>query len=575
MIDKKLFSLVGKEKKYIYSITFFNIIMLLTNIVITAIVIFILHLALQGVFEVTAFLLLFIVILFCLGLRHFSTMRIEHYKNIMSNTIKRGVRAKVYAKILDLGLNYEKSKSSLLQMSIEGVEQLDTYFTLYLPKFFYALIAPLILFSILVFIEYRTALALLLCLPLIPIAIMFVRLRAKKIFAKYWGKYISLGDTFLDNIQGMREIKVFSFEHQKQIDIKKSAEEFRKVTMKVLVMQLSSITIMDLVAFGGAALAIVLAISAANTNQILPIAALFMILISAEFFLPMRGLGSAFHIAMNGATSGRNILDFLSLEIKDTGHKTIDKIDSIKIVDADFSYNDQELVLKNINMEFLKGFTAIVGKSGEGKSTIVKFLTRANDLKKGAVLINKLNINDLALADYYQKIALITSQHYIFNQSIRDNFLLYNSAATDEQMYEKLKEVNLKTFVEDIGGLDYQILEDSQNISCGQRQRLALAINLISEKDVYIFDEATNNIDSDSEQIILTKIKELSKSKIVIFISHSLYNLVDSDSIYFIEDKEIQESGTHLELLNKKAHYAKLFKKQQSLKKGLVVANDA
>lgn len=573
MIDKKLFSLLGEEKKYIRSITILSVISLIINIIITAIFCFILYLSLSDKLDLALFFILVFSILFGVIIKYVITLENEKYKNKIGNSIKHNLRQRAYKKTLDLGLNYEKSKVSLMQMSIEGIEQLETYFTMYTPKFYYALIAPIMLFSVLVFIEYKTALVLLFCLPLIPIAIMIVRLKAKKIFAKYWKVYESMGDKFLDNIQGMMEIKTFSAEADKGLEAKKSAEEFRKVTMKVLVMQLSSIVIMDFVAFGGAALAIIFALTSAQNEQILPITALFMILISAEFFLPMRSLGSAFHAAMNGATAGHNLLNFFSLENKNSGTTQVSNVKKITITNGSFAYENP--VLKNINMEFIKGITSIVGKSGSGKSTIVNLLTGAFSLDQGVIKVNGLNLCEVDLNSYYKELAVITNQNHIFNQSIRDNFLLFKDNATDKEMFESLEQVNLKNFVLDIGGLDYTILEDSQNISVGQRQRLALAINLITSKNVYIFDEATNNIDIDSEKIILAKIKDLAKTKIVILISHRLNNLVDSNNIYLIENKKIQEQGTHLELLNNKMCYYKLFSEQQLLEKGHLVNDDA
>lgn len=575
MIEKKLFNLLKGHKKHIFYITIYNIAEFILNIIISAVFCYILYLAYNNNLAIKLLILLFVLLVAISILRIIFSRLSQKHKNFISDYIKISLRDKCFIKILNSGLNYKESKSKLMQLSIEGVEQLDTYFTVYLPQFFYAMISPLLLFIVCFFIEYKTALVLLFCLPLIPIAIMLVKIKAKNVFKLYWGKYESMGNTFLDYLQGMKEIKIFSDEKNKQKEIFLSSEEFRKITMKVLVMQLSSITIMDLVAFGGAALAIIVTLYSANLSQISAFSALFLILISAEFFIPMRSLGSAFHVGMNGLSSGNNIINFLDSNTLEQGDTVINKINSVKLKNVSFSYDKNTPVLKDINMSFSKGLFSIVGKSGCGKSTIINLITRGNDLNTGEILINDLNIKTINLKSYYKRIGVITCNDYIFNDTIRNNFLLAKSNASDQEIYSALDKVNLKGFVKSIGGLDYVVLEDSENISGGQKQRLSLAINLLVPKDLYVFDETTSNIDVDSEKIILHNIKKIAKEKIVILISHRLHNVINSNKIYYLENSNLVEAGNHLTLMKTKKLYYKLYNNQENLELGYQATNNA
>lgn len=568
MIDKELFRLIGNNKKYIFITVALMVLGMLANISITASICGALYILWAGG-ETITFLYPLLVAAMALLVRYFTTKWTGDMKDMIGRKVKKQLRQKTYHKIVSLGEHSADgmSMAGLTQVSVEGIEQLDLYYSFYLPQFFFSMISPLILFAICVAINWKVAVVLLACVPLIPISIVMVSKYAKKIFAKYWGKYTSMGDIFLDSVQGLKELKIYRADEKQQEHIRESAEEFRVITMKVLVMQLASITIMDLVAFGGAGVGIAFAIHGA-INGANPMLALFLVLVAVDFFLPLRALGSAFHVAMNGASAGKKIMTLLNLPDPVWGEEKVENT-HISIDQVTFSYDEKRDVLKNVSIFFAaRGFHAIVGKSGCGKSTIVGLITGANRAKEGTVKIGDKQIETLSRENYFSKLAVVSYNTYIFNTTVRENFYLSKRTATDEEMYEALEKVNLADFIRDNGGLDKIIDEDGGNISGGQRQRLALAVNMIANKDIYIFDEATSNIDVESEAIIMKNVKDLSRDKCVILISHRLANVIYADSIYYMENGEIKESGSHSELLENRCGYANLYHTQKSLEEG-------
>lgn len=542
---------------------------MLLNIFVTACICYCVYLAYLKV-ELNKYVLPLCLSLASIALRYIISRINSEVKDKISREIKVDLRDRVYNKILSLGVKTTDymSISGLTQVSLEGVEQLDLYFSSYIPQFFYAMISPIILFGICVGIDFRVALALLLCVPLIPVSIIMVSKYAKKIFAKYWNKYTSMGDDFLDSVNGLTELKIFKADKKQHKKINESAEEFRKITMKVLVMQLASTTIMDLVAYLGAAIGISLAICGAYFFSVNPFKSLFLCLVAVEFFLPLRAFGSAFHVAMNGLSAGKKILSLLNEKEPTWGEESIDKCD-ITMKDIIFSYDKKKTILDNVSLTFKENsLTAIVGESGSGKSTIVSLLLRINAPQVGEILIGNKDINTISKDSFFSSISLISYDSYIFNESVKDNFKIARSDVSDEEIYSALESVNLKDFIINNGGLDKVINEDGSNISGGQKQRLALAMSLVSNKKIYIFDEATSNIDIDSETIIMKNIKELSKTKTVILISHRLENVVLADNIYYLEEGKIKESGTHTTLISDNKNYAKLYNLQKVLEKG-------
>ena len=573
MIDKKLLALLGHNKKYIFYAVGLMIVGLFANLAITASICY----AIQYAAEYTSsgsnaqgFILPAVIVIIAMAIRYVTSRSIGDLKDTLGRNVKKDLRQKIYDKIIKLGVRTtdNMSMAGLTQLSMEGVEQLDLYYSAYIPQFFYAMIAPIILFIVTVRINWAVALVLLACVPLIPMSIIAVSRYAKKIFAKYWGKYTSMGDSFLDSVQGLKELKIFQADAAQNIKMNETSEEFRKITMKVLVMQLASTTIMDMVAYGGAGLGIALTIHAVVNGSLSAYAALFLILVAVDFFLPLRAFGSAFHIAMNGASAGNKILSLLAQPDPVWGSETVDST-GITVQDVTFSYDGTRDVLKHASMNFgSTGMCAIVGESGSGKSTVVNLLLGAYHPQQGSILVGNKPLETLSRESYYSHISVVSYNTYIFNETIRQNFMLAKDNVTDEEIYSALKKVNLYDFIIDNGGLDKVITEDAANISGGQKQRLALAINLVANKDVYIFDEATSNIDIESEAIIMNNIKELSEEKSVIVISHRLANIIAADTIYYIEDGEVKENGTHNELMNMHEGYAKLYTTQKKLEEG-------
>ena len=573
MIDKKLLALLGGNKKYIFYTVGLMIVGLFANLAITASICYAIQYAAEYASSgsnAQGFILPAVIVIIAMAIRYVTSRNIGDLKDTLGRNVKKNLRQRIYDKIIKLGVRTtdNMSMAGLTQLSMEGVEQLDLYYSAYIPQFFYAMIAPIILFVVTVRINWAVALVLLACVPLIPMSIIAVSRYAKKIFAKYWGKYTSMGDSFLDSVQGLKELKIFQADAAQNIKMNETSEEFRKITMKVLVMQLASTTIMDMVAYGGAGLGIALTIHAVVNGTLSAYAALFLILVAVDFFLPLRAFGSAFHIAMNGASAGNKILSLLAQSDPVWGNETVDST-KIAIKDVTFSYDGTRDVLKHVSMSFgSTGLYAIVGESGSGKSTVVNLLLGAYHPQQGSILVGNKPLETLNREAYYSHISVVSYNTYIFNETIRQNFMLAKADVTDEEIYNALKKVNLYDFIIENGGLDKIITEDAANISGGQKQRLALAINLVANKDIYIFDEATSNIDIESEAIIMNNIKELSKEKSVIVISHRLANVIAADTIYYIEDGEVKEHGTHAELMNMHEGYAKLYTTQKNLEEG-------
>ena len=569
MFDKELIRLIGAHKKYVIYSVLLMILGMLANIGITASICWAVYLLIEKQ-PALSYIYPAITAIVAILVRYIASRLTGDLKDVLGRKVKKDLRARTYDKILRLGVKSTDgmSMAGLTQVSMEGIEQLDLYYSTYLPQFFFSMIAPFILFAICVGIDWRTSLVLLACVPLIPVSIVAVSKYAKKIFAKYWGKYTSMGDGFLDSVQGLKELKIFRADAARQVRMNESAEEFRKITMKVLVMQLASTTIMDLVAFGGAGAGIALSVVGLMNGWLAPASALFLVLVAVEFFLPLRALGSAFHVAMNGASAGKKIISLLNQPDPVWGEKDVEGRE-LALENVTFSYDKKRDVLKDVTMNFLeKGMTAIVGESGCGKSTVVNLLIGARRPDKGRVLIGGEKLENVSRTAYYSRLASVSYNTYIFNDTVRANFELAKKGVTDEEIFAALEKVNLSSFIKENGGLDKVITEDANNISGGQKQRLALAVNLVADKDIYVFDEATSNIDVDSEAVIMKNIKEMSAKKSVIVISHRLANVVPADNIYFMRDGQVIENGSHSQLMARKGEYAKLFNAQKQLEEG-------
>ncbi len=577
MIDKRLLRLLGENKKYIFYSVGLMVLGLFANVGITASICRVLHLAIHYDAYSGAVIFLWPAVCAVVGivLRYTASRLAGDLKDLLGRKAKKDLREKVYHKIIRLGVRSTDgmSMAGLTQVSMEGVEQLDLYYSSYIPQFFYAMLAPFVLFGITVWIEWRVALVLLCCVPLIPVSIIAVSKYAKKIFAKYWGKYTSMGDSFLDSVQGLRELKIFRADEAQHGKMNDTSEDFRKITMKVLVMQLASTTIMDLVAYGGAGLGIAMAMLSVTYWDLSPIAALFLILVAVDFFLPLRAFGSAFHVAMNGASAGKKIISLLEQPDPVWGNEKAEGND-IELKNVTFSYDGKRDVLKNVNMTFgEKGMTAIVGESGCGKSTVVNMLLGAYHPQSGTVTLGGKVLETLTRESYYEKLAVVSYNTYVFHTTVRQNFMLAKPAVTDDEICAALEKVNLLDFIRENGGLDKVVREDAANISGGQKQRLALAVALVADKSIYVFDEATSNIDIESEAIIMANIQALAKTRPVIVISHRLANVVPADRIYYMESGALVESGTHDALMARGGGYAKLYTTQKQLEEGYAEVN--
>jgi ABC transporter, ATP-binding protein len=483
--------------------------------------------------------------------------------------VKRILRNQIYEKVLRLGPAYREQvhTSEIVQMAGEGVEQLEVYFSRYLSQFFYSLLAPLTLFIVVMRISMKSAVILLIAVPLIPIVIMLVMLVAKRLLSSYFDIYYGLGDSFLEKLHGMTTLKIYRADKAAADDMDRESEQFRKITMKVLMMQLNSTSVMDIVAYGGAAVGIISALAQFYRGEISLFGMLMILFLAAEFFLPMRILGSFFHIGMNGMKASDRIFAFIDLPEQKRGDKKIvDNNINISLENLFFSYEPTKEILKGINMNIPpKSFVSLVGVSGSGKSTIAGILMGRNPHYSGSLKINDDEHSELTSESIMKNFTMVGHSSWIFAGTVRENLLMGNPNASVSEMNDALQKVNLLDFINSQEGLDTKLTSNAGNLSGGQKQRLSLARALLHNTPVYIFDEATSNVDAGSEEIIMNVIHELAKEKTIILISHRLANVVKSDNIFMLKDGNIVESGVHSELMANKSAYENLFTEQMNL----------
>ncbi|AVQ38786.1 cysteine ABC transporter ATP-binding protein [Clostridium botulinum] len=594
MLDKRLINLCSESKKYVKLTVLMNWISMICN----ASVIILLGKFINCVYKEDKVNLIKYtsLVISILIIRFICNIYYSKFSYLSSAKSRSTLRELIYKKLLDLGPNYNKtySTSTIVQLTGEGVETLENYFGRYLPQFFYSMLAPITLFFILSFISIKVALILIICVPLIPISIVCIMKIAKKIFRNYWNIYSDLGETFLENLQGLTTLKIFNRDEERHEKMNKDAENFRRITMKVLSMQLNSINVMDFIAFGGAALGSIVALNEFKNGNVSLGGVLIIILLSSEFFIPLRLLGSFFHVSMNGIAASEKIFKILDSEVENEqcsfkkylrSYKNLgnnlpinercsfksmeekNKKISIKLENVDFGYDKHRKVLSNVNLSMYNGeFVAIVGESGSGKSTIASLILKNYGIDKGNIKINDLEYKDIYFKDICKKISLISTNSYIFNGTILENLLIAKKDATREEIENALKVANLYDFVEALpNGLKTKVGEGGSLLSGGQKQRLALARTILGNRDMIIFDEATSNIDVESEEKIWQAIYKLSKEKTILVISHRLANVKNADKIYVLDKGKVVEKGSHIDLYEQGSYYYDMLIKQQAL----------
>ena len=568
MINKRLIDTARESKKYIAGNVMLQWCSLAANIVMMGAVAVFLQKLYEGAADKRSVGVTVLCAALAVAVRFVCAIFSSRMGYLSSKAVKKTLREMIYRKLLRLGTSYSEKvqTSEVVQVAVEGVDQLETYFGAYLPQFFYAMLAPLTLFAVLCFVNVPSALVLLICVPLIPVTIVAVQRFAKKLLAKYWGQYTALGDTFLENLQGLTTTKIYQSDAFKHQEMNQQSEHFRRITMKVLTMQLNSITVMDLIAYGGAALGVILAAVQLKAGRVELAGCLMIILLAADFFLPMRMLGSFFHIAMNGMAASDKIFRLLDLPEEEEKKQLVPRDCSICVRGLGFAYEPEREILHGVDLHFPKGsFTALVGESGCGKSTIAAILMGRRRGYTGEVTVGDIPLSEISEASLMENFTYVSHQSYLFKGTVRDNLLMACPGAQDAVLWQVLEQVKLAEFLRSEKGLDTFLNEKASNLSGGQCQRLALARALLHDSPVYIFDEAASNIDVESENDIMSQIRALAETKTVILISHRLANVVPADNIYVLDGGRVVESGPHRKLLSAGGAYAGLWSAQQEL----------
>lgn len=560
---------MAESKKYIIQNIFWQWLGLLSSIITMGTAGWLFQTVWDGFISLSDCLPAAIVLFFCIGLRAYCSRRASAASANAGNDVKQELRQRLYEKLTRLGSSYHEKvpTAEAVQVAVEGVEQLEVYFGKYIPQLFYSILAPVTLFIVLSFVSLKASFVLLICVPLIPLTIMGVQKLAKRLLGRYWGTYTELGDSFLENLQGLTTLKIYQADEQKAKEMDQEAEHFRKITMKVLMMQLNSIIVMDVVAYGGAALGMIAVLREFASGTVSLGGTVTMILLSAEFFIPMRLLGSFFHIAMNGMAASDRLFAILDLEEGQAGEECLgDGPASVIFRDVCFSYDGERQILDQVSFQLPEnGLISLVGTSGCGKSTIAGLLTGRNRGYRGTIRIGGKELSRIREDSLLSHVTMVSHNSYLFKGTVRENLLMAAPMATEKEMEAALKKVNLYEFLKSQRGLDTELMERGSNFSGGQCQRLALARALLHDTPIYIFDEATSNIDAESEEQIMEVIRELSQNHCVLLISHRLANVVDSRNIYVLSGGRLTEEGTHNELMGKKGIYAALYSEQNIL----------
>ena len=568
MFNKRLLRMVPEAKKFLMAAVVLHWIALVANVVLFVLIGLFLQDVFFGTVTQSSFLGMALSGGITVGIRLVCQMFAQRMGQRGAAIAKQKVRERVYDKLAELGPSYREhvKTSEAVQVCVEGVEQMESYFSLYLPQLFYALLAPLTLFACLVSLSLPSAAILLACVPLIPVSIIAIQKVAKRIMKGYWNSYTDLGALFLESIQGLTTLKIYQADEHAHEKMNSEAEGFRRATMKLLRMQLNSITVMDLFAFGGAAAGITVVLFQYAAGAATFAATFTLIFLSAEFFLPLRALGSYFHTAMNGMAAANTMFELLDAPHPREGTEYLDpqKTD-IRCRRVSYAYGDRT-VLSEVDFEAASGsFVGITGESGSGKSTLAGIIAGTNRPCSGVVKIGDTDMSDIAAASLRSTVTSLSHTSYMFKGTIRSNLLMARPRATDDELWEALERCRLADFVSSSGGLEMQLAAEGSNLSGGQRQRLALARAILHDTPIIVFDEATSNIDAESENAIIAIAHELARTKTIIMISHRLSALCRATAIYVLDDGRVVEVGTHRQLLEKDAHYAALWKSQVGL----------
>ena len=565
-----------------------------------------------------------LAIVVCAVLRFLMMRAAAYFGAEAAERVKLALREQLFNKMLAIGPSYSQhiSTADVVQSAGEGIEQIQSFFELFLPQLFYAILAPVTLFFIVAPINMPTAATLLVCAPLIVLIVGMIAMRAARVFKKYWGKYTDMGSVFLDNVQGLETLKTFDADAHAAKKMNEQAEQFRVMTMNVLQIQLRSLTAMDIVAYGGAAAGAGVAIWQYANGAALPLAGvLLIVLLSADFFIPLRQLGSFFHVAMNGMTSTKRIFALLDTPIPAHGVQEMPEFGAsdngvdVCFDDVSFRYADvgadaaadvetgktgqiggesgvvgagktgmskdddsSVVALHGVSFTARRGqVTAIVGPSGSGKSTAVELLAGNLSGYEGCMWLlsgnagnsstQRYQINDLSVESLTREIAIVAAQSHLFAGTLRDNLLMAKPDATESELWQALEAAHIDEFVRaQSQELDLVIEQGASNLSGGQKQRIAIARALLWESAVYIFDEATSSVDVESETLILQTIRALAnRGKTVIMVTHRMANAADADHVVVFERGRVAEQGAHAELMRANGIYAKLFHAQQTV----------
>lgn len=581
MFEKRLFSLVPQATPYIVASVLFKWIALMANITVMWILARILGgivagglpaaLAVDALAQATPPLAGAIIV------RAAAIYLAQRSGDKAAFKAVRRVRSLVYDKLTALGPSYTETvpTAEAVQTSVEGATQLQVYFGGYLPQLFFAGLAPITLFALLVGQAGLPAALLLACVPVIPVSIMMVMRNAKKIGAEYWGSYVDLGGMFLEAVQGLTTLKVYQADRSWHERINTESERFRTATMRLLVMQLRSICVMDLVVYMGAALGIIVAALQLATGKIGFEAAFLIVFLSQEFFLPMRRLGSLFHTAMNGMAASRRMFGILDTPEPERGDVELDGRGDIELAGVSYAYGDRT-VLDSASATIAHGsLVALVGESGGGKSTIAGIIAGRKGAYRGSVRIGGVELRDATAASLMRAVTLVPTNGYLFAGTLRDNLLLAQPSATDTELLRALDRTRVAAFVQANGGLDMVINEGGTNLSGGQRQRVCMARALLHDSPIYVFDEATSNVDAASEAAVGEVIASLAGGHTVIVVAHRLSTIVGADQILVLERGRIAEHGTHGELLATAGAYARMWNSQEQLSAYAYAEDDA